>query len=131
MKRQGLVRSANKTFELSARGLEVGARLVHAEAEDKDRLTKQEQSEINRIVNCAAFDLFQAGQKGSILDTDVYAYLGVTARTSRADCHGRLSNVESAIAAHEKKRADELSSVLRQLHGFLTSKFTSDIDERK
>jgi len=131
MKQQGLLRSANKTFELTARGLEVAAKLMHSETENKDRLTKLEESEINRIVSSAAFGLFQEGRKDSILDTDFYEYLGVTVRTSRANCLGRLSNVEHAVVAHEQKRADKLSQALRALHDFLLSKFKSDIQTRK
>ena len=132
MKRQGLVRSANKRFELTERGLEVAMQMVHSPNNgNKDRLTKQEEGEINRIVNSAAFRLFQEGHKESILDTDFYEYLGVTVRTSRANCHGRISNVEHAIAAHEKKRHDKLSSALRALHDFLISKFKSEIETRK
>lgn len=131
MKQQGLLRSANKTFELTARGLEVASRLVHSEREYKDRLTKIEEGEIIRITNSAAFRLFQEGRKEGILDTDFYEYLGVTVRTSRANCTGRLSNVEYAIAAHEQKRADSLSPVLRALHSFLLSKFRIEIESRK
>jgi|ERR1035437_1694513 hypothetical protein len=131
MKQQGLLRSANKMFELTPRGLEVASRLVHSEREDRDRLTKPEESEINRMVNCAAFKLFQEGHKEAILDTDFYEYLGVTVRTSRANCLGRLSNVEHAIAAHEQKRADGLSPALRALHEFLLSKFKAEIETRK
>jgi hypothetical protein len=131
MKQQGLLRSANKTFELTARGLEVAAKLMHSETENKDRLTKLEESEINRIVSSAAFGLFQEGRKDSILDTDFYEYLGVTVRTSRANCLGRLNNVEHAVVAHEQKRADKLSQALRALHDFLLSKFKSDIETRK
>ena len=39
MKQQGLIRSANKTFELTPRGLEVASSLVHSARESKDRLT--------------------------------------------------------------------------------------------
>lgn len=128
MKQQGLLRSANKTFELTARGIEVASRLVHSERETKDRLTKLEENEIGRIVNCAAFKLLQEGRKEAILDTDFYEYLGVTVRTSRANCLGRLSNVEHAIAAHEQKRGDALSSTLRVLHELLLSKFKTEIE---
>src|SRR5213593_3820815 len=62
MKRQGLIRSANKTFQLTHRGLEVASQLMHADAQEKDRLTKQEENEINRILNSAAFRLFQEGR---------------------------------------------------------------------
>lgn len=132
MKRQGLVRSANKRFELTERGLEVAKQMVHSPNNgNKDRLTKQEEGEISRIVNSAAFRLFQEGQKESILDTDFYEYLGVTVRTSRANCLGRISNVEHAIAAYEMKRRDKLSPVLRELHDFLISKFKGEIETRK
>lgn len=132
MKRQGLVRSANKTFELTERGLEVAGQMVHSPKDNnKDRLTKQEESEINRITNSAAFRFFQEGQKESVLDTDFYEYLAVTVRTSRANCLGRISNVEHAIAAHGKKRGDKLSSALRSLHDFLISKFNTEIETRK
>jgi hypothetical protein len=131
MKQQGLLRSANKTFELTARGLELAAKLEHSETENKDRFTKLEESEINRIVSSAAFGLFREGRKDSILDTDFYEYLGVTVRTSRANCLGRLTNVEHAIAAHERKRTNELSKALRALHDFLLTKFRNDIETRK
>jgi hypothetical protein len=131
MKSQGLVRSANKTFELTQRGLEVASKLVHSNVKDKDRLTKQEENEIHRVLNSAAFRLFQEGRKESILDTDFYEYLGITVRTSRANCYGRLNNVEHAITAHAKKRADNLSPALQSLHEFLISKFKGEIDSRK
>ena len=131
MKQQGLLRSANKTFELTARGLEVASRLVHSDHENRDRLTKPEEGEIHRIVNSAAFKLFQEGRKESILDTDFYEYLGVTVRTSRANCLGRLSNVEQAIVAHERKRANGLSAALRALHELFLSKFKAEIEARK
>jgi len=131
MKQQGLLRSANKTFELTARGLEVASKLVHSARENKDRLTKLEEAEINRIVGSAAFNLFQGGRKEEILDTDFYEYLGVTVRTSRANCLGRLSNVEHAITAYGQKRADSLSAVLHEMHQFLLSKFKAEIETRK
>jgi hypothetical protein len=131
MKRQGLVRSANKRFELTERGLEVGGQMIHSPKNNKDRLTKSEESEINRIINSAAFRLFQEGQKEVVLDTDFYEYLGITVRTSRANCDGRLKTVEHAILAHETKRGDKLSSALRALHDFLISKFTTEIETRK
>jgi hypothetical protein len=131
MKSQGLVRSANKTFELTLRGIEFAAKLVHSEIKDSDRLTKQEENEINRVLNSAAFRLFQEGQKEATLDTDFYEYLGITVRTSRTNCYGRLNNVEHAITAHAAKRADSLSPTLRALHDFLISKFKRELDSRK
>lgn len=130
MKRAGLVRAANKTFQLTAQGIEAARQLMHSSASDKKRLTKAEESEINRIVNSAAFQLFQEGRQDSILDTDFYEYLGVTVRTSDGDFWGRMRNVEQAVRAHKTKRRDSLSSVLDQLHQFLLTKFKEDLDSR-
>lgn len=131
MKRAGLIRAANKTFELTPQGLEAAHQLLHSEASDRDRLTKAEEHEINRIVNSAAFRLFQDGLRDSILDTDFYEYLGVTVRTSKGDFLGRLRNVEQAVQAHISKRSDDLSKVLKELHAYLISKFEEDFDARK
>lgn len=131
MKRQGLVRSANKMFELTPRGLDVASHLVHTDGKNKDRLTKLEEIEINRIINSAAFRLFQESRRESILDTDFFEYLGISVRTSRANSLGRLSNVDRAISAHETKRSDHMSLILRDLHTYMLLKFGSDIDERK
>ena len=130
MKRAGLVRAANKTFQLTQQGLEAAQRLMHSTSSDKKRLTKSEEGEINRIVNSAAFQLFQDGRRDSILDTDFYEYLGVTVRTSDGDFWGRMRNVEQAVKAHKNKRRDALSSALDQLHRFLVSKFKEDLDAR-
>lgn len=132
MKKKGLLRTANKTFELTERGLEVAKRMFHnAPAENKDRLTKQEEAEIKRILNSAAFGFFKAGQENSILDTDFYDYLGVTVRTSRGDFQGRLSNVKHAVKVHAEKRNDELSLTLKDLHRFLSEKFKEEIEYRR
>lgn len=131
MKRAGLIRAANKTFELTPQGLEAAHQLLHSDASDRDRLTKAEEHEINRIVSSAAFRLFQDGLRDSILDTDFYEYLGVTVRTSKGDFLGRLRNVEQAVQAHISKRSDRLSKVLKELHAYLTAKFEGDFNARK
>jgi hypothetical protein len=131
MKRQGLVRAANKTFELTPQGLEAAKLLFHSGRSDKNRLTKPEEGEINRIINSAAFRLISEGKEDSILDTDFYEYLGVTVRTGKGDFFGRLNNVEKAILAHASKRGDNLSLILQKLHNFLTTKFKEEIDARR
>ena len=131
MKRAGLIRAANKTFELTPQGLEAAHQLLHSEASDRDRLTKAEEHEINRIVNSAAFRLFQDGQKDSILDTDLYEYLGVTVRTSKGDFLGRLKNVEQAVQSHIDKRNDVFSKALKGLHAYLIAKFEEELHARK
>jgi len=132
MKKKGLLRTANKTFELTERGLEVAKQMFHdSSAVNKDRLTKQEESEIRRILASAAFRFFQAEQGDSILDTDFYDYLGVTVRTSRGDFQGRLNNVKHAVQAHAEKRNDKISLSLKNLHDFLIERFKEEIEYRR
>lgn len=131
MKRRGLVRSANKAFELTPRGLEVAKQMILSEGVDKERLTKVEEGEINRIQNSAAYRLYKDGLKDSILDTDFFEYLGVTVRTGKGDFLGRLNNVEAAIRAFTQKQRDINSSELLELHKYLIGKFKSEIDERR
>lgn len=131
MKRAGLIRAANKTFELTPQGLETAHQLLHSETGDRDRLTKAEEHEINRIISSAAFRLFQDGLRESILDTDFYEYLGVTVRTSKGNFLGRLRNVEQAVQAHIDKRDDGFSKALKELHEYLMAKFEEELDARK
>ena len=94
-------------------------------------MTKLEEGEINRIVNSAAFNLFRERKASTILDTDFYEYLGVTVRTTRANCLGRLATVEHALKALLEKRPGEVTTTLIDLHTFLLSKFKTEIESRK
>jgi hypothetical protein len=131
MKRKGLVRSANKAFELTPRGLEVARQVCFSESVNKERLTKVEEAEKNRILASAAYRLFKEGRQNSILDTDFFEYLGVTVRTGKGDFLGRLNNVECAIEAFVDKQRDADSADLQELHKFLLDKFKTEIEERQ
>src|SRR5205085_11653697 len=131
MKREGLVRSASdKSFMLTARGLEVARELVGAAETPHDRLTKQEENEINRISKSPAFELFQGGQAQKILDTDFYDYLGASVRTPKGDFLGRLAIVQEAVDAHRKKINDRLSEMLSALHKWMIDHFQHEIEAR-
>lgn len=131
MKQDGLVRSANKSFLLTPRGLDVARNLIGTADAQRDRLTKQEEKEVNRIVQSQAFRLFQEGQVARILDTDLYEYFGVSVRTPKSEFLGRVITVEQAIVAHRVKRKDELSDVLAKLHQWLVGRFEEEIQTRK
>ncbi|HEX7517650.1 MAG TPA: hypothetical protein VF345_10240 [Chthoniobacterales bacterium] len=131
MKQDGLVRSANKSFLLTPRGLDIARNLIGTADAQRDRLTKQEEKEVNRIVQSQAFRLFQEGQAARILDTDLYEYFGVSVRTPKSEFLGRVITVEQAIVAHRVKRKDELSDVLSKLHQWLVSRFEEEIQTRK
>lgn len=131
MKQDGLVRSANKSFLLTPRGLDIARNLIGTADAQRDRLTKPEEKEVNRIVQSQAFRLFQEGQAARILDTDLYEYFGVSVRTPRSEFLGRVITVEQAIAAHRVKRKNELSDVLAKLHQWLVGRFAEEIQTRK
>lgn len=131
MKRDGLVRSANKSFILTPRGLDVARNLVGAPDTARDRLTKPEENEINRILKSQAFILFQQGDSSRILDTDFYEYLGVSVRTQKGDFRGRIATVEQALAAHRAKRNDAVSAVLTRLHQWVATRFSEEIEARR
>ncbi len=131
MKQDGLVRSANKSFLLTPHGLDVARDLLGVVDAHRDRLTKPEENEINRILKSQAFQLFQEGQSRRILDTDFYEYLGVSVRTPKSDFLGRISNVDQAISAHAAKRNDAVSAALQKLNDWLIAHFQDEIKTRK
>jgi hypothetical protein len=132
MKRDGLVRSASdKSFLLTARGLEVARELVGVEEVPRDRLTKREEAEVKRITRSQAFELFQTGQTTRILDTDFYEYLGASVRTPKGEFLGRLSIVEQAVVAHNDKMKNPLSKALAALHEWIVERFKDEIQIRK
>jgi len=131
MKKRGLVRAANKMFELTPRGVELASRLMHSESQISDRMTKQEEYEINRVLSSAAFGLFRDGRAEAILDTDFYDYLGVTVRTAKGDFLGRLANVAGAVKAFAEKRGGDTAVLLQGLHAFLCDRFADEIKARE
>lgn len=131
MKRNGLVRSANKSFMLTPMGIGVAQGLVGASEPTGNRLTKPEENEINRISQSQAFRLFQEGHKSKILDTDFYDYLGVSVRTPKGDFLGRVATVTQAVEAHGAKRNDKLSEALARLHEWILGHFQEEIHARR
>ena len=132
MKRDGLVRSASdKSFILTARGLEIVRELIGVADTPHDRLTKQEEKEIKRIIKSPAYALFQTGDVAKILDTDFYDYLGASVRTPKGDFLGRLVIVEEAVDAHRKKLNDRISQTLGALHKWIIDHFHHEIEARK
>ena len=132
MKRDGLVRSASdKSFILTARGLEVARELIGAPETPRDRLTKQEENEVKRITKSPAFGLFRRGDAAKLLDTDFYDYLGASVRTPKGDFLGRLAVVEEAVRAHQAKINDRLSETLSALHEWMVDHFQHEIEARR
>jgi len=131
MKKTGLIRSANKTFELTAKGMEVASKLVNSQSDaNTQRLTKSEQLEIARIANSDGFRLFCDNRKEEVLDTDFYEYLGVSVRTAKNDFIGKLHSVEQAVRAYKKKVGDRSASLVADYHRFLVTRFADEVKAR-
>lgn len=100
LKREGLVRSANKKFGLTERGLAAvgrsrsGSRPMLA---DRGRLERDQKAEVLRLVDRPALRLLPNPEE--LLDTDLYDFYGVTVRTKPAEFVGRLKTVDAAIDA--------------------------------
>jgi hypothetical protein len=139
LKRQGLIRSANKTFALTPRGVEEASRLaaiagrVVDKARSADRMSRDVQVEVDRMLGSEAFKLFANGQQQRILDTDFYHFLGCTVRTPRNDFLGRLHATEAAVEASSKleQPSAEAARELVQVWKLLQKRFADLIDRRR
>jgi len=108
LKRGGYVLAAHKTFRLTPRGVELAEQLVTragsrlGETRTGDRMPRDLEAEVERMLGSAAARLFSEGRREQILDTDFYAFLGCTVRTAANDFIGRISVVEEAISAAKR-----------------------------
>jgi hypothetical protein len=139
LKRDGMIRAANKTFKLTDRGVEVARRMRTGggkrveEQQSGDRMTRDVRREVDRMANAEASQLFKDGEANRILDTDFYAFLGCTVRTSRNDFLGRLKTAEAALDEARRLRQPEpaIAKHLNEVWEFLRGKFGGLIEKRK
>ncbi len=133
LKRAGYVLAGNKQFRLTQKGLARAKQLsALGKGSDKgtaERLTRDKEVELHRIFQTEAFQLFSTSQGEQILDTDFYAYLGVTVRTPRNDFLGRLNTVEEAVKTAATISKDPKSKHALELHQFVTRKFSDLIEQ--
>ncbi len=101
LKKQGYVRSQNKKFGLTERGLATAQRLAGHGGTDEgsSRLERHQRDEIARLRDKAALRLVATGQQGDMLDTDFYDFYSVTVRTKPGDFAGRVRTVDEALDA--------------------------------
>jgi hypothetical protein len=139
LKRRGLVRAAQKAFGLTAKGVETASRLVSNsqasldEPGTGDRITRDIQTELDRMLASAAFGLFERGDQAKILDTDFYNFIGCTVRTPPNDFLGRIAATGDAISAAVKlsKPDRRVASRLEGTWKFLQKQFKPQIDRRR
>jgi hypothetical protein len=136
LKKRGLVKAVQKQFALTARGVEVADRLMHAagpatlaKAQNAERLSRDVEAELDRMLKSEAFRFFAASQTERILDTDFYAFLGCTVRTAKNDFIGRLRTASDAVATAKKlgKPDPATAKTLEKLIKFLKERFKREI----
>jgi len=126
LKRAGLVLTGNKRFRLTPKGVEKGKsleKLTGGRSGSADRLTRTDAGELDRIYQTEAFKLFLTGERQKILDTDFYAYLGVTVRTEKNEFLGRLNTVGDAVRSSSRIVADARAEKTQELHEYLIERF--------
>lgn len=129
----GYLEANNKVFTLTQRGLSalsiLERRTAGKSVASEGKLARYAAEEISRISILEGFRLFVNGEESKITDTDLYNYLGVTARTGRNDFLGRLRTVEDAVAELKKLRhSGRLNMQIPKYHEFMTSRFKSIFD---
>ena len=134
LKREGLVRSSNKKFGLTERGLAViersrsgGPRLA-----GRGRLERDEKAEVLRLVDRPAVRMLP--NPDELLDTDLYDFYGVTVRTKPAEFAGRLKTVDAAIDAAIKAKDPSIElekvAMIVATRDALTARYADLISER-
>jgi hypothetical protein len=101
LKRLGFVRSQNKKFGLTERGLSEARRIVGqgGRSNKATRVERHQRDEISRLRDKAAVGLVAAGKQDELLDTDFYDFYSVTVRTKPGDFAGRMKTVDEALEA--------------------------------
>ena len=137
--RQGFVRAAHKSFALTASGVEFARKLKSsagdklADSKDAERLSRDAEAEVERMLQSAALRFFVERKKEKILDTDFYAFLGCTVRTPRNEFLGCLERSERSVEQAGRLRfpnpdgAAALTGTLK----FLKTQFKDLISRRR
>lgn len=137
LKKAGYVTASRKQFQLTPKGITEAARLgrllKNGDAPPpsfvpRSEMTRDKEREFERLLRTEAFRLHSEGKDEEILDTDFYAYLGITARTPPGEGIGRLRTVQDAVAtAVRTKYRVPTSQEMHRLHRFLLKKFKETI----
>lgn len=143
LKDRGYVLSGNKKFRLTEKGLAYATQLdkvrqgvlpleqVVGGSNAVDRLSRDKEAELKRIVESDAFRYFAVGQPEKILNTDFYAYLGATVRTEKHEFLGRLNCVAEAVADAARISQNQKYQLVAQLHDYLCKRFAGIIERKR
>lgn len=131
LRKEGLIQVHNKFISLTEKGITLANKLKNIKSnvskKPSGRLSRDITSEIERIRNTEAFQLFALGQKEKAVDSDFFAYLGTTVRTERTDFRARMRTIHDVIEAI--KMNDEYK-VFVDLHNYLFQRFNETIKKK-
>jgi hypothetical protein len=131
LRKDGLIQVRNKFITLTEKGKTHAKQLIKARSgisrKLSQKLSRDILSEINRIKNTDAFQLFSTDKKDQIVDTDFFAYLGTTVKTERTDFRARIKTIQDVIDSIKGK--DEYK-IINELHNHLFERFKHIIKEK-
>jgi hypothetical protein len=124
LRKDGLIQVRSKFVTLTKKGTTTAKQIIKAQSSFRNKspqkLTRDIMSEIDRIKNTDAFQLFATDKRDQIVDTDFFAYLGTTVRTERTDFRARIKTIEDVIKAI--KPNDSYKTIV-DLHNYLFERF--------
>ena len=124
LRKDGLIKVRRKFVALTEKGITLAQQLINTKSnllnKPPQKLSRDIMSEIDRMKNTDAFQLFIIDKKEQIVDTDFFAYLGTTVRTERTDFRARIKTIEDVIDAI--KTNHDYKSILN-LHQYLFERF--------
>jgi len=123
LRKEGLIQVRNKYVTLTEKGITYAKQIIKTQSKPQKlhyKLSRDILSEIDRIKNTDAFQLFVTDKRDQIVDTDFFAYLGTTVRTERTDFKARIKTIEDVI---ETIKTKEEYKLIVDLHNYLFERF--------
>ncbi len=116
LKPRGYLRIAKRRLKLTGLGIEVGKKLLQRFEGQKElclepKMSSQELSEYQRLINLKGFKLFLSGSNNDLIDVDIYDFFSVSVRTNNLEVEGRF-NIISELLKKAKSLGLEYSREL-------------------
>ena len=124
LRKDGLIKVRSKFVTLTEKGITLAQQLVNTKSslphKQSQKLSRDIVSELDRIKNTDAFQLFTTDKKDRIVDTDFFAYLGTTVRTERTDFIARITTLKGVV---ETIKTNDAYKLIVDLHNYLFERF--------
>lgn len=131
LRRDGFIKVRSKFIILTGKGETYAKQLIKTQSgtsqKHSHKLTRDILTEINRIKNTDAFQLYSTERKDQIVDTDFFAYLGTTVKTERTDFKARIKTVHDVI---DNIKQNYEYTAIAGLNNYLFERFKNIIKEK-